>query len=329
LLHAIRSRPDHVAYARTRGRLSRVLIASVPLAALLAGAAVPAGAQEASRSGVSLTLGLAGGGGLEGFAVVPGIELRTRGAIHLFGAADAYLVTGRASSSEPPPAASVEVTRTSLSPPRLRAGLGWRVADVDVRGYVGQQGIVEGFQPLVGAGAVLDIGGWGIGVDGSLHRGTVYERVGLPEHPGVVTETPLRTTWTPRWQVSARTDLGTVPGNIMRPVLIGSAAGAAGGLLGGLAGAVLAGCSGEGCAGPVIVGAVVGGTLTLPLGVHLAEGRRGSLAASTLASVGIAAAGVAATALTRADVAHQGIWVLVPVGQMVAAIAIERRARAR
>lgn len=97
---------------------------------------------------------------------------------------------------------------------------------------------------------------------------------------------------------------------------------------GGLAGAALADCGGSGCAAAFFVGAAVGETLALPLGVHLAKGRRGSYLLTTLASVGVTAVGVAlAVALGDHGATGQGIAVLVPVGQLAATIAMERRNR--
>ncbi|HEV2146545.1 MAG TPA: hypothetical protein VGR37_03935, partial [Longimicrobiaceae bacterium] len=88
-----------------------------------------------------------------------------------------------------------------------------------------------------------------------------------------------------------------------------------------------AGCEGdEICLMPALVGAIVGETLGVPLGVHLAEGRRGSYALGALASAGITAAGLAGFALLGdSGPPAQGIAVLVPVAQLWASIAVERR----
>ncbi|CAN5676255.1 hypothetical protein BH23GEM11_BH23GEM11_07100 [soil metagenome] len=314
-----------------------------PVAGALAALALlstPSAAQE-SGTELSFRLGVAGGAGVQPGTLVPGLEFRTGGTLHMLFGVDAYLPRRgeRGVLAMPSDTARREVTRSSLSPPRLRAGVGWHPPlwgtsagrpGLELRGYAGQQGLIEGFQPMVGGGAVLGLSGWGLGVDGGLYRATVYERVGLPEHPGLVGETPLRRTWAPRWELSARGDVGAVPRDVVVPVLVGAGAGAAGGLLGGLALALVSDCSGETCAGPFIIGAVLGETLALPLAVHLAEGGRGSLGLVTLASLGVTVAGaVAMIALPNADVSQQGIAVLVPFGQIVAAIATERRTARR
>jgi hypothetical protein len=70
----------------------------------------------------------------------------------------------------------------------------------------------------------------------------------------------------------------------------------------------------------LVYGGVAGGSALLPLGVHLANGRRGTYGASLLASLGIGAAGLAV-----AVASDQGaVMLTVPVLQLVSSIAIER-----
>jgi len=100
--------------------------------------------------------------------------------------------------------------------------------------------------------------------------------------------------------------------------------GIAGGAVGVMAGGWVGGKAREGvcedCAlSGLLYGAVVGGSAALPLGVHLANGRRGRLGPSLLASLALGGAGLGAAALTN----EYGILLAVPVAQIVSAIAIE------
>lgn len=73
------------------------------------------------------------------------------------------------------------------------------------------------------------------------------------------------------------------------------------------------------CFGPALVlGTLAGEALGLAAGVHLANGRRGSLPLSVLTSAGILAAGI------MVGHEHAGTLVLVPVSQLVGAIWMER-----
>jgi hypothetical protein len=290
----------------------------------------PAAAVQAqSRAGVAWRVGVAGGG-LDGVALVPGLEVRGGAGLHLFAALDVFLFTGERSSRMvvESDAELAPLTRTSLSPPRLRAGLGWGAAETDLafRAYVGQQGFVEGLNPLVGAGATVGVGPVGLGVDGSLNRGTTFERTPSPFVPGLIDERALQRTWVPRWEVSAQADAGALDRRTVGTALAGAGAGVVGGLAGGLAGVAIARCTGSGCAGPFIIGFVVGETATIPLGVHLAEGRRGSYPAAALVSAGVAAAGLGALLVVGdSGPAAQGVAVLVPIAQLVSSMAVERR----
>jgi hypothetical protein len=69
-----------------------------------------------------------------------------------------------------------------------------------------------------------------------------------------------------------------------------------------------------------VISAPIGESLLLPVGVHLANGRRGNLPLSMLASIGITAAGIALAA--SADDAK--ILVAIPITQLIACTAIER-----
>jgi hypothetical protein len=107
-------------------------------------------------------------------------------------------------------------------------------------------------------------------------------------------------------------------------VLGGVAGGTLGFIAGGLIGSVLDGppdddcteiCFGDG----VIPGVLIGEALGLALGVHLANGRRGSFSTGALVSAGILAVGVAGL------LEEPQIVFLIPVGQLVGAIHAERR----
>jgi hypothetical protein len=69
-----------------------------------------------------------------------------------------------------------------------------------------------------------------------------------------------------------------------------------------------------------IRGAIAGGSAGIPLGVHLANGRRGKLLPSLLASLAIGGAGLGAAVLAN----KYELMIPVPVAQLVASILIER-----
>jgi hypothetical protein len=103
---------------------------------------------------------------------------------------------------------------------------------------------------------------------------------------------------------------------------------ALGGVLGGAAGAFAGGIIGakatDTCEDCALVGLaygfVAGGSAALPLGVHLANHRRGNYGLSLLASLAIAAAGFGTTLATH----DARPMIAVPVLQLVSSIAIER-----
>jgi hypothetical protein len=104
-------------------------------------------------------------------------------------------------------------------------------------------------------------------------------------------------------------------------VVGGVAGGAAGVLAGGIIGAKVRENACEDCFLPGLVyGAIAGGSAALPLGVHLANGRRGSFGTSLLASLAIGGAGLGLATLTG----EYGVIVALPVAQIASSVAIER-----
>jgi hypothetical protein len=100
--------------------------------------------------------------------------------------------------------------------------------------------------------------------------------------------------------------------------VLGGAAGAfAGGIIGAKAADTCEDCALEG----LIYGFVGGGSAALPLGVHLANHRRGNYGLSLLASLAIGAVGFGTTLATHGD---GRLMIAVPVLQLVSSIAIER-----
>jgi hypothetical protein len=125
-----------------------------------------------------------------------------------------------------------------------------------------------------------------------------------------------------------------------RLVLGGAGAGAAGMVAFGLAGAMIGGntCRDVGnpdsCRGfeGALWGAAVGHTVGIPVGVHLANGRAGTLGTSVLASAAIAGAGVAVGLGSGSDRVLAAAAVTVPIAQLVTSVMLERataRRRAR
>lgn len=114
-------------------------------------------------------------------------------------------------------------------------------------------------------------------------------------------------------------------GPVAGPVAAGLLAGAIGFFGGGFVGASIdkASSSGyeewDGLVG-FVIGAPIGESLLLPVGVHLANGRRGNLPLSVLASLGITGAGIAMAASTG----EAKILVAIPIAQLLACTAIER-----
>jgi hypothetical protein len=118
--------------------------------------------------------------------------------------------------------------------------------------------------------------------------------------------------------------LPAVPRQRVAPALL-VLGGLAGGAVGVFGGALIGGkltendcedCVIEG----IVYGAVVGGSALLPLGVHVANGRRGSFGLSLLSSLAIGGLGLA-VALEANEAA---VLIPVPVLQIVSSILIER-----
>jgi hypothetical protein len=109
------------------------------------------------------------------------------------------------------------------------------------------------------------------------------------------------------------------PNDPLRMALGGVLAGAGGALAGGAIGARLTDtcedCALEGLA----YGLVAGWSTAAPLGVHLANGRKGNYGEALFASLAVGAAGFGATLATG----EGAIMIAVPVMQLVSSIAIE------
>lgn len=114
----------------------------------------------------------------------------------------------------------------------------------------------------------------------------------------------------------------------------------AGGGAGALLGALLynSSCSGycETSGIAAVAGAGLGTTIGVPLGVHLANDRRGSYPLSLLASIAIAGAGLGGIYLVETidsdavvTAGYVAIGVAVPLSQLGASVLIHRRARPR
>lgn len=118
-------------------------------------------------------------------------------------------------------------------------------------------------------------------------------------------------------------------GSATKMAVYGLATGAAGFLLGGLVGAALSGHHDDHDSWvDALQGAVIGGTvgesLMLPVGVHLANDRRGDLLLSMPASVAI---GVSGALLAKRLERNSKAWpalILTPIAQLAVSIAIER-----
>lgn len=109
----------------------------------------------------------------------------------------------------------------------------------------------------------------------------------------------------------------------------GALTGLGGLLVGGLVGAALSGNRDDGESWvEALEGAVVGATmaesLMLPVGVHLANDRRGDLLLSMPASLAIGVAGAALARNTDSKTKNLPLLILTPALQLVASIAIER-----
>lgn len=106
-------------------------------------------------------------------------------------------------------------------------------------------------------------------------------------------------------------------------LVIGGLLGGLGGLYAGaLLGANLGGQNCEDCGlAEAFYGAAIGSALGIAGGVHLANGRQGSFGHSALATLAIAGGGILAATTTG----EAAILLAVPIGQIAAAVGIERR----
>jgi hypothetical protein len=120
-----------------------------------------------------------------------------------------------------------------------------------------------------------------------------------------------------------------------KAVGLGVLLGGAGVLAGGVVGyAIASSCQGstpnpdDWCAVEgTLIGAAIGGTSGMALGVHLGNGRRGSLALDLLTGAAVSALGVGVAAGTRPDWGSPLFWTLslgIPVVQITATVAVER-----
>ena len=116
-------------------------------------------------------------------------------------------------------------------------------------------------------------------------------------------------------------------------LVLGGAAGGAVGLVGGAYVGYFLAAGPNGCGDPgnpddwcgfggALLGAVVGEVSMIPLGVHLANGRRGSYGPALLASTGVFAGGILLAAAVR-DESGILFW-SIPAGQIAASMYVER-----
>jgi hypothetical protein len=122
------------------------------------------------------------------------------------------------------------------------------------------------------------------------------------------------------------------PRPVGRLVLGGVLGGAAGLATGGVIGVAVGAnhCTDEGnpdsCHAPqgLVYGAVAGQTISIPLGVHIANSRQGRLLPGMLASAVIAGAGALAISSADNDAVLVGAAIGVPALQIVSSVLIER-----
>jgi hypothetical protein len=331
-------------------RIVRTVSRTLPILGSIAALAIgPASAQQADTRpvvslhvrGVHLTDGNPSG-------VAAGVEVRGAGSTYLFGGVDAYVFKLRdeAPSGWRAPAGT-HVHALPLRAPRLTAGVGQRLraggATLSGEAYVGQQTVTE-LAPLAGGAVALEHRPWAVTVDGVMRRATTYE-LGTPPAPSLPADaTPVGHRWLPSLEVGARWDVGTLGRAVVPPTRDGGGRGLGRPIIGGVAGVALgipvgmaaalpavAACKGdESCLLPVLAGAVIGESVGVPFGVHVAEGRRGNLFLSTLASVGITGLGMAAIGYVGdSGTPPVAVSVLVPIAQIAASTYIERRTRRR
>jgi hypothetical protein len=118
----------------------------------------------------------------------------------------------------------------------------------------------------------------------------------------------------------------STPGRDDLTLAFGGVIGAIGGLLaGGFIGArieLAGGCSGEWCGfSGGLLGAAIGSTVMIPVGVHFSNDERGDLE-QVLGASGFALAGGIAFALVTQDATP---LLLIPMAQIISAVAVEKR----
>ena len=75
----------------------------------------------------------------------------------------------------------------------------------------------------------------------------------------------------------------------------------------------------------LVIGGAIGEVVGLPLGVHLANRRRGSYGKALLASLGVVAAGLLVAGLTEEDAGGRDlVLIAIPITQLAVTISIER-----
>lgn len=113
-------------------------------------------------------------------------------------------------------------------------------------------------------------------------------------------------------------------GGALLPIAAGVAGGAAGFVVGGLAGALVGGqtdCYDMDCIFYPLVGASLGQSVGIPLGVHAGSGGRSQLDRSMAVSASIGAGGLFLLALIPADAVLLGLFTAVPLVQLGTSVA--------
>jgi hypothetical protein len=278
-----------------------------------------------------------------GHSPLVGVQFRGAGSTYLLGSVDVQLTRNHDSSGQPSPAPGTRVTRLTAGVPTLRVGLGHRGriggATAAVEAFAGQDGVQDGYSPDVGGGVAVGRDAWAVTVNGVMRQGRVAE-YGTPPAEGLPAESPtVGRRWVPVVEAGVRWDAGLlgrsrlpsagrVPNDRLgRPILGALAGGTLGAAAGFGVGLVAAtGCTGdESCLLGAALGTVAGETVGVPLGIHLAEGRKGSLAAGIAASAALTAGGFALDRhIGGGGRASNAIAVVVPMAQIALCTWVER-----
>jgi hypothetical protein len=121
--------------------------------------------------------------------------------------------------------------------------------------------------------------------------------------------------------------------SIARPIVFGALLGAGSWVAGGLIGYEIANtdsCSGDSFCGlgAFLLGAAIGGSSGLVVGMHLGNNRRGNFPLAWLTSLGIWGAGIGIVFAMDDGVASSGgqhvVWVAIPVAQFAFTLLVER-----